>query len=436
MLVIETLIILSLVLLNGFFAAAEMAVVSARKARLRVLADAGDRSAAHALELIEHPNTFLATVQVGITVVGTLASAFGGARIAEALQTYFDRVSWLRPYSEPLSLGIVVILIAYLSLVLGELAPKRLALLAPETHARRIAGLFLTLSALTRPAVRFLSASSRLVVKLVAGERTADTSITEEEIEAILETGVEEGALEETEQEMLQSVLDLSDLQVRMMMHPRTDIVGVEAGQPVREVLPSLAQSGLSRIPVYQGDLDHIVGILSLRDFIALESAKLDEPAGQFAREALFVAESMPAMRLLEQFKRQHAEMAIVLDEYGGTAGLVTLQDVLERIVGDLSDEYDGTPEPQIRRQAGDAWTMSGRTAIDELKQALDLRQLDGEDYYRFETLAGFLLAHLGRIPQAGDTLTRQGYQFDIVSMDGLQIESVRVTHVVKETLP
>ncbi len=312
--------------------------------------------------------------------------------------------------------------------MLGELAPKRLALLAPESLARRIAGLFLTLSAIARPATRFLNASSRLVALLLVGERTAENAITEEEIEAILETGVEEGALEQTEQEMLQSVLDLSDLQVRMMMQPRTDIVGVEAGQPLREALPDLLKSGLSRIPVYQGDLDHITGILSLRDLIGLGPAELDEPAGKRTRDPLFVSENMPAMRLLETFKRQHAEMAIVLDEYGGTAGLVTLQDVFEKIVGDLSNEYDRIAEPPIRAQTDDVWLMSGRTTLDDLKGALDLRQLDDEDFYRFETLAGFLLAHFGRIPQKGDRLSRQGYEFEVERMDGLHIESVRVT--------
>jgi len=430
MLLLEAIIILLLIVVNGFFAAAEMAVVSARKVRLELLAEDGDSSAKAALRLIEHPNTFLATVQVGISLVGTAASAFGGARVAVVLHGYLDRVPWLRPYSGPLSLGIVVLLITYLSLVLGELAPKRLALLAPEQFARRIAVPFLGFASMGAPIVRFLNASSRLIVQLLAGERTANSAITEEEIEAILETGVEEGAIEQSEQEMLQSVLDLSDLQVRMMMRPRTDIVGIEAGRPVREVLPILASTGLSRIPVYESDLDHITGILSLRDFIVLDPSKLDEDVRNFAREGLFVSENMPAFRLLETFKREKAQMAIVLDEYGGTAGLVTLQDVLEQIVGDMGDEYGPANEPQIRQQESSSeWLMSGRTPIEDLKDALGLRDLEGEDVYRFETLAGFILSHLGRIPKEGDTLVRQGYRFEVVRMDGLQIDQVRVTH-------
>ena len=429
MFVLELLVILLLIVANGMFAAAEIAVLSARKVRLQVRAGKGDRKAQQALRLVEHPNTFLATVQIGITLVGTLASAFGGARVAVALQRFFERVPWLQLYSASLALGIVVLTITYLSLVLGELAPKRLALRDPEGYTRRIAAPFLALSNLAYPLVRFLTWSSRMVVRLIAGEALAQPAITEEEIEALLEAGAKGGALGETERRLMQSVLDLSDLQVRSIMIPRTAIVGVEAGQPLEAVLPQLTQSGFSRLPVYQGDLDHIVGILHLRDVVGVDPSVLKQDVATFARSALFVTEGMPVYRLLETFRRHRTQIAIVLDEYGGTAGLVTLEDVLEEMIGELSDEHDAVAEAEIRPRGSDSWIVDGLTPIEHLKEELGLTQkLTGEEEYRFETVGGLVLAHLGHIPKAGEFFCSDGYRFEVLRMDRHRVARVLVT--------
>lgn len=429
MVALELLIILLLIVVNGVFAAAEIAVLSARKVRLQVKAGKGDRKAQQALRLVEHPNTFLATVQIGITLVGTLASAFGGARVALVLQRSFERVPWLQPYSASLALGIVVLAITYLSLVLGELAPKRLALRDPEGYTRRIAVPFLALSSLAHPLVRFLTWSSRTVVRLIAGEAQAQPAITEEEIEALLEAGAKGGALGETERRLMQSVLDLSDVQVRSIMIPRTAIVGVEAGQPLEAVLPRLIQSGFSRLPVYQGDLDHIVGILHLRDVVGVDPSALQRDVASFARPALFVAEGMSVYRLLETFRRHRTQVAIVLDEYGGTAGLVTLEDVLEEIIGELSDEHDVVAEAKIRPRGSDSWIVDGLTPIEHLKEELGVTQeLTGEKEYRFETVGGLVMAHLGHIPKAGESFCSDGYRFEVLRMDRHRVARVLVT--------
>ena len=426
----EILIILLLILTNGAFAAAEMAVVAARRVRLELMSNAGDRRAGHALQLLDHPNTFLSTVQIGITLVGTLASAFGGARVARGLALALDRVPWLQPYSAALSLGIVVVCITYLSLVLGELAPKRLALQNPEQYTRLIARPFLLLSSLSRPLVNFLTWSSATVASLVSAGPVKEPSVTEEEIEAMLETGAEEGVLAQEEQRLMQSVLDLSDTQVRTIMRPRTTIVAVEAGRPLNEVLSLIVQSGFSKLPVYEKDLDHVIGILHVRDLIGLEAGRRQEDVARYARLPLFVVEGMSVFHLLETFKRQRAHIAIVLDEYGGTAGLVTLTDVLEEIVGEVGEEDQDQESFSIRRLDANTWLVDGLMPVEDVREVLWLPPLPGEDRYLFETLSGFIMTQLGRIPRKGDVVTIKGVQLEVLKMARRRVELVRITRL------
>lgn len=429
MISLEIGIILVLILINGFFAAAEIAVVSSRKIRLQTLAGKGDPAAHRALQLVEDPNRFLASVQIGITLVGTLASAFGGARVAIWLAEILGQVPLLTPVSTSISLAIVVLAITYLSLVIGELVPKRLALLDPETHVRRIARFFQVFLRLVSPAVHLLTWSSRSLVLLIVGERENAPEITEADIEAILKAGTREGVLDESEHHILQSVLDLSDTQVRMIMVPRTAIVGIDAELRLGDVISKIAEHHLTRMPVYRGDLDHIAGIVNIQDLIDLESQDLQRPIEDFVRPALFVTEGMSVMRLLETFKRRRSQMAIVLDEYSGTAGLVTLEDVLEEIVGELSDEYDDI-EPEILQSGVTSWVVDGLTSIDHLKEELGIDHLAGEKQYHFETVAGFVLAHLGDIPKAGHAFNSAGYHFEVSSMERNRVSEVIVTRL------
>jgi putative hemolysin len=421
---VEVAVIVVLVVANGFFAASEIAIVSARRGRLEQQAQAGRRGAATALDLAENPNRFLATVQVGITVISTLAAAFGGANLAELIAPILAVWPALAPYADTLALAIVVVLISYLSLILGELAPKRLALQSAEAVAVAAAPAMRWLSRLAGPIVRFLTASTDLVLRLVGHGNLEEAPVTEDDIIALVREGAEEGTVEQTEQELIANVFALTDRTVRSVMTPRTEVSAIAIDAALPEVLNAVIETGYSRIPVYKGTPDHIAGILYVKDLLPIWG-QADIDLRELLRPPLYVLESQRAIVAFQQLKQQRDGMAIVVDEYGQVAGLVTLEDIVEEVVGEIADEYDEAIEPIVRREDG-SYLVDGLLSFADLRQRLQLPEVTGlGERQEFETVAGLVLALLGRIPNAGDKVEWQRYALEVVDMDGRRIDKI-----------
>jgi putative hemolysin len=427
---LEVSLILGLILLNGFFAAAEIAVVSARKSRLQALAAAGHPGARRVLALREDPGRFLSTVQIGITLVGTLAAAIGGASIVRFMEPWLAALPlpWLAAYAEVVALLLVVGVIAYLSLVLGELVPKELALRRAVTLAITLSAPLDRLSRLAHPLVWVLTQSSGLVLRLLRAREGTDAAVTDEEVLAVLREGVIAGAFHPSEHALVEGVFRFADRQVREIMRPRTDITAVAADTPLIQVLDLVRQRGYSRYPVYQGDLDHIVGLVHVKDLL-LSGDELHRPVEEVARPPMLVPSSLSLIELLRQFQRAGTHLAIVLDEYGGTAGLVTLEDLLEEIVGSIEDEYPH-PEPEFERLPDGTLVVSGALSVHDLAEILGIT-LPKETPY--ETVAGFILHSLGHIPQPGEEVVYQGYRLVVQDMEARRIRRVVITPLSRE---
>jgi putative hemolysin len=423
----EIAIVLVLILINSLFAMSETAVVSSRKARLQSWASDGDTRARAALELADHPTHFLSTVQIGITLVGILAGAFGGATIADQLAVYLRRIPLLAPYSGPLSLGVVVLLITYFSLVLGELVPKRLALFNPERVASAVAGPMRTIALVTYPVVRLLTWSTELVLRLLGLRPSNEPPVTEDEINVLIGQGAEAGVFEEAEPELVRGVFRLGDREVGGIMTPRMDIIWLDPDEPAKENQRRIAESSHTRFPVCRGSLDNVVGMAQTKDLLlrSLRGEAFDLEAGLLP--PVYVPERASALQLLEQFKRSGIHIALVVDEYGGIQGLATLNDVMEAIVGDLPSADEPADPAVVRREDG-SWLLDGMLAVDEIKEILDLRELPNEDRGDYQTLGGFMMMQLGHIPVAGDRFAYGDLTFEVVDMDGRRVDKVMVS--------
>ncbi|HEX7317463.1 MAG TPA: hemolysin family protein [Pyrinomonadaceae bacterium] len=421
----EIIFILLLLVANGVFAMSEMALVSARKARLQQRAGAGDARARAALELANAPDTFLSTVQVGITLVGILAGAFGGSTLAKQLAAQAARVPALAPYGEAIGLGVVVLAITYLSLVVGELAPKRLALNNPEKIASMVARPMRALSRLASPVVRLLSFSTASLLKAFGVTATAEPPVTEEEIRVLIHQGAEAGVFEHSEREIVESVFRLDDRRVTALMTPRLEIVWLDADAPPEAVQLKLAESHYSRFPVARGNLDNVLGIAKAKDLLGrcLAGQTLDLRAS--SGQPLFVPESQTALQLLELFKNAHTHFALVVDEYGSVQGLVTMHDVLEALVGDMPTA--GAAEAHAVERGDGSWLLDGTLLIDEFREIFPVGMLPGEERGGYETLAGFVLTCMGRVPRAADYFEWGGLRFEVVDMDGRRVDKVLV---------
>jgi putative hemolysin len=424
----EAIVILALILANGVFAAAEMALVSSRKGRLVRRARAGDSRAEAALILAESRGQFLATVQVGITLISTLASAFGGASLAAALAARLAELPRLAPYASALALGVVVLLITYLSLVLGELTPKRLALQNPERLTLILARPMRVLVRLLGPVNRLLTGSASVVLAALGLGRRKQADLTEEDILDLLRRGVEVGVLEHREEEMLTHTLRLAEREARNLMTPRTEMVALEMGAPLAEAVALARRTRLSRIPVYDKSPDQIVGVLYARDLVGW----CPEDAGttrDLLHPVLAVPETTHALHLLATFQHSRRHLAVVVDEYGGTAGVVTLEDVLEEVVGEIVEEHERVEEQVVERSDGSLLVDGGMDIVD-LRERLGLKPLPGEEEAAFETLAGFVLSALDHVPRMGESFEHGGYRFEVVDMDGLRVDRVLVSRV------
>jgi putative hemolysin len=420
-------VIVLLILLNGVFAMSETALVSSRKARLRQRAEEGEKGAQTALELADSPNRFLSTVQIGISLIGILAGAFGGATLAEPLANALRTVPALAPYAGPVAFGMVVVAITYLSLILGELVPKRLALNNAEGVASRVSGLMRLISVITSPAVWFLSASTDAVLWLLRVRSTPEVPVSEQEVEILMEEGARAGVFEEEERDLVRRALRLDDRPVRELMTPRPKVVWLDADLPQEEIRHLAAESRHSYFPIARGDLDDLLGIASVKD--AWEREASGQPADLLTspRRSPLVPEGAPTTDALEAFKRSGLPIALVIDERGHIEGLVTLADVLEALVGEVPDEDQPAEEGIVRREDG-SWLVDGLLAADELKERLGFRELPHEEEADYQTVGGMVMDALGRVPEEGDRFEWEGHSFEVVDMDGRRVDKVLVT--------
>lgn len=423
---VEILLILVLILANGLFSMSETAIVSSRKARLQQRAEAGESGARIAFNLTENPNIFLATVQIGITLIGVLSGAFGGATAARSLADLISRFEPLAQYASQISLILVVVAITYLSLIIGELVPKRIALNNPEGIASRVAGPMSTISRIGSPLVNLLSASTDAVLRILGVRQTDEAPVTAEEIGVLLEQGARAGVFRASEQEMVEAVFELTDDPVAAIMTPRTNVIWLDLEDSEEEIKRTILESPHSRFPVASGDLDHVSGIVRTKDLLNQIISGKPLSVEQSLRPAVFVPETVSALHLLEQLRRSHDQLAIAIDEFGGVAGIVSLQDVLEAIVGDIPSP-GSSPNPQIVQRPDGSWLMDGAMPYDEVAEMLKLDE-DAGTRGGFHTLAGFVLAELGHIPEAGERFRVEDWEFEVVDMDGRRVDKVLVS--------
>jgi len=418
---IEILVLFLLLLLNSLFVLSEMAVVSSRKARLQQQANEGDKRAGRALNLAQNPSTFLSTVQIGITLISILLGAVSGPMFSIPLAGILKRWPLLDPYADSLALVIVVVVITGLSLVVGELVPKRLALHDPEKIAASISGTMTFVSKLFSPLVWLLGRTTDFILQIIGITPGKESPITEEEIQLLMGQGTEAGIFAEAEQEMVEGVFSLSDSRVYSLMSPRTDVVWLDVTDTADEIRRKISESPYSRFPVCQDSLDSVLGFIKARDLLAPPNLSSDEfKLKDKLRPAMYIPETMLASRALEVFKEKNAELMFVIDEFGSLQGLLTLNDIIEEIVGDIE------VEPQAMQRQDGSWLLDGMLEVDNFKEIFKVDALPHEDEY--ETLSGFVMMSLGRMPQAADHFEWNGLRFEVMDMDGHRVDKVLVT--------
>lgn len=419
----------ALILLNGFFAGAEIAILTARRARLKSMADEGDSGAKLALRLANDADQFLPTVQVGITLVATFAAAFGGASVAGNVQAVLKTcgVAWVQEHAETLSLTLVVFGIAFLSLIFGELAPKRIALQHAESWARIVAWPMSLLQRIATPAVWFLRFVTSIVLALVGQKSSDQPGVALEDIQHLIDAGREAGVLHMAEGRVASGALRLGDRKVKEIMRPRIDIDALDIDTPADEVVGAMAMSGFSRVPVCEGNIDHIAGFVYIKD--VLLHLHLNRPIDlrRLIRPALFVPPSVTVTRLLELFQQQRTQIAIVLDEYGGTEGMVTLEDVFEILVGDIHDERRQDHEQQLVRREDGSWLADASVSLHDVEVTLEIPRWLDPPPRGVSTISGVVLSVLRRPPRIGDSVVWNDLKIEVVDMDGPRIDRLLI---------
>lgn len=422
----QLFVLTALLLINGFFALSELAIVASSKPLLRRMARGGNRGAALALKLADEHARFLSTVQVGITLVGILAGAYGGAEIAERLAPLFDQCAWIAPHGEAVALTVVVALITYLSVVIGELVPKQIALAHPETLASWVARPMAILAFVCSPLITGLELSSEFLCSLLGVQQEPD-AVTEAEVKAVLEEGAASGALESVEHSMLQRIMRLSDRDVRSVMTPRVDVVAVDLKEDVAQLRHRIKAAGHSRYPVVEGDFTRVRGILEAVELLELEAQPVDpETLASLLQPPTFLNEHTPCLDAIEVFKAGPTHIAIVLDEYGSATGIVTAADFLEAIVGAIPANYDEGDQPQIVRRADGSWLVDGTATIEEVQLEIGLEDIQAGGGYA--TIAGFFSDQAAGVPAVGAAIDRFGYRFEVADMDGSRIDKLLIT--------
>jgi putative hemolysin len=423
----EVGIIFFLILANGFFSASEIAIIATRKTRIDTLLESGVRSAAAVARLKNDPDRFLATVQIGVTLVGTLASALGGAVAIEFLKPWIQAspLPLASQWGESAAILLVVVPIAYLSLVLGELVPKSLALRFSEQIAFFVAQPIDFIARVTSWPVRILTLSTNAVLYIFGGKHAGGTSfVSEEEVKSLIREGAARGIFDETEKELIHSVFEFVDTPVKAVMVPRTEIHAIDVNTPADEVLKSFVESGFSRIPVYEEDLDRVVGILYNKDIYHALHDQKDLSVRELLHPPFFVPSTLPISQLLKEMQRRRIAIAMVVNEFGEVEGLATLEDIVEEIVGEIRDEYDREERGPLERMPDGSMIIQGSALLKDLKADYGLPFEESPDYH---TIAGFVLAKLRRIPRAGERVEHNGYRLTIVDMEGRRIVKVKL---------
>ena len=418
----EIFILIGLILLNGFFSMAEIALVSARKTKLELQANKGDLRAKAALALANHPDNFLSTVQIGITLIGIFTGIYSGDKIIEDVKIWLNQFPYLLQYSQGLATFIVLILVTFLSLILGELLPKRIGMAAPESIAKIAAGPMRIISLITFPFVWLLTRTTKLLVNLF-NITSDDNKMTEEEIKAIISEGTETGAIEISEQEIIERVFHLGDRNITSLMTHRSDIVWFDINDNEETIKEKIVQEPHTVYPICEGNIDHIKGIVSIKDlYITPDNIQFKE----VMKPALFVPENNTPYQLLEKFKVTKIHTCFIVDEYGSLLGLITLNNILEAIVGDI-------PQPDVQdyeivtREDG-TFLVDGQIPFYDFLSKFEKTDYIDEDEHDFDTLAGFILHELERIPHTGDLLDWKEFHFEIVDMDSHRIDKILVT--------
>lgn len=429
---LEITLIIILIIANGVFALSEIAIVSSRKVRLEKRAEAGSRGAKAALELANSPTQLLSTVQIGITLIGIFTGAFGGATLAKALAVYLKSIPLLAAYSDAASLFIVVSGITYLSLIIGELVPKKIALSNPEPIAAFIAIPMGFFSRITAPIVWVLSKSTEGMLALLRVKESSEPPVTEDEIKVLMEQGGEHGVFERAEMDMVERIFQLGDMRVNALMTPRTQVDWLDIEDTAEQNYRVLVESGHSRFPIAKGSLDDIVGVIYTKDLVAKGAMSENLELEDSIRNPLYVPKSMKAIKVLEMFKQTGMHIAFVIDEYGGFLGLLTIKDILEQVVGDLPSIHEHYDPDIVEREDG-SWLVDGMLPIDDLKELFDLEELPGEDKDNFQTLGGFITSYLGYIPTAAEVFEWNGLRFEIVDMDRIRVDKVLVSKIERD---
>ncbi len=424
----EILVLVVLIIINGLFAMSEIALVTARRARLTKLAEDGDVSAAVAIKLGEQPTRFLSTIQIGITSIGILNGIVGEAALAGPLATWLQTLGMEQRVSEIGSTVLVVLVITYVSIVVGELVPKRIGQINPEGIARLVARPMYMLSIASRPFVHLLSSSTALLLRLMGQIEISGPSVTEEEIRAMLDEGSVAGIIEKSEHEMVRNVFRLDERQLGSLMVPRSDIVWLDMNRPLEENLSVMAESAHSRFPVCRGGLDEILGIISAKQLFnqTLRGDAVD--LTEALQTPIYVPESLTGMELLDQFRVSSTHMVFVIDEYGEVLGMVTLHDLLESVTGEFQSEND-EESWAVQREDG-SWLLDGLIPILELKDRLNMKAVPEEDKGRYHTLSGMMMWLLGRLPNTGDVAVWEEWRFEVVDIDGKRIDKVLASRV------
>jgi putative hemolysin len=424
----DLLIILVLTLANGLFVMSELAIVSARKIRLQQSANQGDTKARAALKLAEHPNNFLAIVQVGITLIGIASGAFGEQALTKRLEPFFSSIPVFSAYSQPLAFGIAILTLTYLTLIVGELVPKRVALNSPEQIAAWVALPMGLMAKAAAPIVYLLSGSTNLAVRLLGIRPSDDPPVTEEEIRVMIEQGTESGMFEQAEEDIMKRVFRLGDRRVSSLMTPRLEITWIDLEDNEEEIRRQMMESAHARFPVCQGGLDHLLGVVQTYDLLVKTMTGQPLEFTSSLQTPVFVPESTRALKVLELFKQTGTQIAFVVDEYGVIQGLVTLTDVLQAIVGDIPT-VEELAEPQAIQREDGSWLLDGMLPIYQFKEILHIedQELPGEQRGSYQTLGGFVVMYLGRIPTAADHFEWEALRFEVMDMDGNRVDKVMV---------
>ena len=425
----EYFVILLLLLLNGLFAMSEIALVSSKRARLEERAKKGSNGAKTALKLLEEPDKFLSTVQIGITLVGIIAGAFGGLALAGDLVPYLEKIEWLAPYADKAAIAIVVTIITYLSLIIGELVPKTIAFNNPEGITIALAPFMKSLSWITTPIVYFLSLSTKILLKVLMIKEKDETPVTEEELKILIEKGTQFGTLEHKESELLKRIFRFGDRKAYEIMTNRQDVVLINIKDPLDKIKQQVFENPFSRYPVCDESPDNIFGVFTIKDFFNGINTKPDFRLKDIITQPLFIPDNLAGIKVFEKFQETKTYVAIVIDEYGSFEGLITLHDLIENIFGELPDFHEAEENPIIKRDDG-SLLIDGSILIDELREQLELTFEDEENY---STLGGFMMYKLNRIPKTGDKFEYESKIFEIVDMDGKRVDKVLVMSIPEQ---